>query len=42
MSTIHALAMTFADAPHRVLACAFTGLNNRNGNNNRLSGRAVA
>lgn len=35
-------AARFADALHRVDACAANGLNNRNGNNNRLTGRAIA
>ena len=37
-----AMAARFADALHRVVACAANGLNNRNGNNNRLTGRAIA
>ena len=42
MSTAHARTMNLADAQHRALACVGKGLNNRNGNNNRLSGRAIA
>lgn len=42
MSCAHARTLNLADAPHRALACVAKGLNNRNGNNNRLSGRAIA
>jgi hypothetical protein len=42
MSRAHARTLNLADAPHRALACMAKGLNNRNGNNNRLSGRAIA
>ena len=42
MSTVRARTMNLADAPHRALACVAKGLNNRNGNNRRLSGRAIA
>lgn len=42
MSSAHARTLNLADAPHRALACVANGLNNRNGNNNRLSGRAIA
>jgi hypothetical protein len=42
MTLSSATAACFADALHRVDACAVNGLNNRNGNNNRLSGRAIA
>lgn len=42
MLTVHARTMNLADAPHRALACVAKGLNNRNGNNRRLSGRAIA
>ena len=42
MSTAYARTLYLADAPHRALACVAKGLNNRNGNNRRLSGRAIA
>ncbi|MGN6739644.1 hypothetical protein [Dyella sp.] len=42
MSTVHARTMNLADAPHRAPACVAKGLNNRNGNNHRLTGRAIA
>ena len=42
MSTVHARTLNLADASHRALACVAKSLNNRNGNNNRLSGRAIA
>lgn len=35
-------AVRLADALHRTAACVASGLNNRNGNNNRLTGRAIA
>ena len=42
MSTVHARTMNLADAQRRALACVGKGLNNRNGNNYRLTGRAIA
>ncbi|WP_431636989.1 hypothetical protein ACQVBX_05555 [Dyella sp. KULCS107] len=42
MSTVRARTMNLADAPPRALVCVAKGLNNRNGNNRRLSGRAIA
>ena len=42
MTLSSATAARFADALHRVAACVANGLNNRNGNNNRLTGRAIA
>jgi hypothetical protein len=42
MSTAHARTLNLADAQHRALACAGKGLNNRNGNNHRLTRRAIA
>ncbi len=42
MSSAHARTLNLADVPHRALACVAKGLNNRNGNNNRLTRRAIA
>jgi hypothetical protein len=42
MSSSFATAAVFADALHRVSTCTAKNLNNRNGNNNRRFGRAIA
>ncbi|MEW5836575.1 MAG: hypothetical protein AB1832_16050 [Pseudomonadota bacterium] len=42
MTPSFAIAHRFADALHRAAARAANGLNNRNGNNNRLTRRAIA
>ncbi|MGA0585560.1 hypothetical protein ACO2Q2_00230 [Dyella sp. KRB-257] len=42
MSSLHARIANLADAAHRAQACVVKGLNNRNGNNHRLTGRAIA
>jgi hypothetical protein len=42
MSSSFATAAVFADALHRASACSVKGLNNRNGTNNRRTGRAIA
>ena len=42
MSSTCTRTLNLADVPHRALACVAKGLNNRHGNNRRLTGRAIA